>query len=186
MAVQNFWCVFSSLALTGELICFGDYSGNVYALNNKTGKEQWHFPMGTRTFSAPLVHDGNVYCSSDDGILYALSGNVNEVAARLPAKKAVFWEGFRSDTLYHWFANDFDICIRDYFKGSDYEWVDSNALKKFMEERIADKAPSVIVFADNKVPMTVMKERNANALIRKYLDAGGKVVFLGPNPLLQI
>jgi hypothetical protein len=54
--------------------------------------------------------------ASDDGILYALSGNTNEVAAKLSAKKAVFWEGFRSDTLYHWFANDFDICIKGLFK----------------------------------------------------------------------
>jgi hypothetical protein len=55
-----------------------------------------------------------------------------------------------------------------------------------MEERIGDKAPSVIVFADNKVPMTVMNERNANALIRKYLDAGGNSSFFSVRTRLHL
>ncbi|MEO6166397.1 MAG: PQQ-binding-like beta-propeller repeat protein, partial [Chitinophagales bacterium] len=108
--------IFSSMALAGEMLYFGDYNGNVYGLNSKTGVEQWHFPMGTRTFSSPSVANGIVYCSSDDGVLYALSGSQNISAGLPPVKKAVYWEGIKSDTIYHWFQNNFDVYIRDYFK----------------------------------------------------------------------
>ena len=39
------------------------------------------------------------------------------------------------------------------------------------------------MFADNKIPAAVVGEANPSALIRRYLDAGGKVVLLGTNPL---
>ncbi len=39
------------------------------------------------------------------------------------------------------------------------------------------------MFADNKIPSNVVEEATPSALIRRYLDAGGKVALLGANPL---
>jgi hypothetical protein len=39
------------------------------------------------------------------------------------------------------------------------------------------------VFADNKIPESVVGVDSDRALIRQYLNAGGKVVVFGPNPL---
>jgi hypothetical protein len=41
----------------------------------------------------------------------------------------------------------------------------------------------VVVFCDNKIPGTLADTSAGKALIRRYLDAGGKVALLGPNPL---
>src|SRR5262249_32074555 len=47
--------VFSSIAVVRDMLYFGDYSGYLYALNNKNGKLLWRFPMGTRSLSSPVV-----------------------------------------------------------------------------------------------------------------------------------
>ena len=52
-----------------------------------------------------------------------------------------------------------------------------------MLEAIARRGRSVVVFADNRIPPDVVEEDSPRALIRRYLDAGGKVALLGANPL---
>jgi hypothetical protein len=61
--------------------------------------------------------------------------------------------------------------------------MDAAQLEAFLREQLAPAAPSVVVFADNKIPDTLADESAGKALIRRYLDAGGKVALLGPNPL---
>lgn len=70
--------VFSSPALAGSLVYFGDYearhfgeSGNLYALDSRTGKEKWRFKAGG-IVSSPVVAGPTVYFGSEDGNLYAL------------------------------------------------------------------------------------------------------------------
>jgi hypothetical protein len=48
-----------------------------------------------------------------------------------------------------------------------------------MQDGIANKTPSVVVFAAHRVPATVVNDSSDAALLRQYLNAGGKVVFLG-------
>jgi hypothetical protein len=48
-----------------------------------------------------------------------------------------------------------------------------------MSERIRDDVPSAIVFAMDVAPASVMPTIADTVLIRRYLDAGGKVVWLG-------
>jgi hypothetical protein len=62
--------------------------------------------------------------------------------------------------------------------------VDAKALAAFFEERITDKAPSVVVFALDVVPETVAREASDTTLFRRYLDAGGKIVWTGEPPAL--
>jgi hypothetical protein len=98
-------------------------------------------------------------------------------------KKVVYWQAPRSDRAYSWFNNSLDVWIRDYFKRAGYEVVNAGQLKQMMVEQVKSKAPSVVVFAENRIPKTVVGEYSEKALIRQYLDAGGKVALLGPNPL---
>ncbi len=59
------------------------YIGNVYALDAKTGTEQWRFQTGSSVPSSPSVADGTVYVGSDDGNVYAIEGEPPEPEASI-------------------------------------------------------------------------------------------------------
>ncbi|MHC4529059.1 MAG: hypothetical protein ACYS29_14375, partial [Planctomycetota bacterium] len=71
----------------------------------------------------------------------------------------------------------------DYLATNGYTVVDAAQLKTWMDARIADGAPSVVVFCKDIVPDTVAETQDPNATIRKYLDAGGKVVWYADWPI---
>jgi outer membrane protein assembly factor BamB len=176
--------VFSSITLAGEAIYFSDFAGNLYAVNRMTGAEYWRFPMGQRSLSTPILGDGVLYCASDDGVLYAIDGSTDSRRVPTkPARRVVYWEGKKTQKAFSWFANDIDVTVRSYFEAAGYERMNALQLAQFMTRESAGDARSVVVFADNKIPESVIRVDSDRALIRQYLNAGGKVVVFGPNPL---
>jgi outer membrane protein assembly factor BamB len=176
--------IFSSLTLAGDAIYFSDFAGYLYAVNRMNGAEYWRFPMGQRSLSSPILGDGVVYCASDDGVLYAIDGSTDSRrAATKTARRVVYWEGKKSQKAFSWFANDIDITIRSYFEAAGYERMNALQLAQFMTQESAGDTRSVVVFADNKIPSSVVRVDSDRALIRQYLNAGGKVAVFGPNPL---
>lgn len=178
--------VFSSMSVTNDAIYFADFFGTVCAIDSKYGEKIWSFPLGSRVLSTPVISDGVVYCSSDDGILYALQGTASEINKRSPARKIVYFEGNKSDRAFSVFPLSTGMWIRDFFKTAGYELMDAGTLAEFMKSQLDTKTPSVVVFADNKIPFIIANERSENALIRKYLNANGKVVLFGVNPTVNI
>jgi hypothetical protein len=176
--------VFSSLTLAGDAVSFTDFAGYLYAVNRLSGTEYWRFPMGQRSLSTPVPGDGVVYCASDDGVLYAIEGSTDaRRATTKAARRVVYWEGKKSAKAFSWFANDIDITLRSYFEAAGYERMNAAQLAQFMTHESAGAARSVVVFADNKIPESVVRVDTDHALIRRYLNAGGKVAVFGPNPL---
>lgn len=178
--------IFSSLTIVENSIYFSDFSGNVYALDNSSGEKVWSFPIGSRAFSTPVISNKIIYCSSDDGNFYALQGAGSGKIKNTSARKVVYWEGNKTDMSFSNFPVSTGMFIRDYFKSAGYELMDANSLAEFMKSQIESKTTSVVVFADNKVPEIIKTEKNENALIRKYLDANGKIVFFAQNPLMYV
>jgi hypothetical protein len=153
-------------------------------LDCKTGQQKWLFPMGKPSFSTPIVSDGIVYGSSDEGILFAVRGITGGNNSFINAKKVVYWEGKLSDQGFSFFQFNLDLWIRDYLVRQGYEFVNAEKLKEFINSKLSDAARTVIVFADNKIPKNIMEDESENTLLRKYLNAGGKVVLLSTiNPL---
>ncbi|MBN2128964.1 MAG: LamG domain-containing protein [Sedimentisphaerales bacterium] len=72
--------------------------------------------------------------------------------------------------------------MRDALAVAGYETLDADQLKTWMEARIADKAYSVVVFCRDIAPDTVVENNDANCTLRRYLDAGGKIVFYADIP----
>lgn len=54
-------------------IYVGSANGSLYAIDHKTGDEQWHFQTRQRIRSTPVVDQETVYVGSWDGTLYAVS-----------------------------------------------------------------------------------------------------------------
>ena len=57
-------------------------------------------------------------------------------------------------------------------------------MAEFLEKRVADRVPSVVVFATDVIPTSLIDEKQpGGTLVRRYLDAGGKIVWPGNIPL---
>jgi hypothetical protein len=67
----------------------------------------------------------------------------------------------------------------DYFRELGYQPLGSDSLASFLSARIRDGAPSAVVFATGDLPRSVAPVRSDTVLVRRYLDAGGKIVSLG-------
>jgi hypothetical protein len=73
--------------------------------------------------------------------------------------------------------------MRDALEAAGYTILDADELKTWMDAHIADKALSVVVFCKDVVPDTVAESMSDTCTLRKYLDAGGKVVWYSDWPI---
>ena len=73
--------------------------------------------------------------------------------------------------------------LRDRLVAVGYQSLGADALKSWMDARIADHQPSVVVFAQDVAPDTVVETVSPACTLRRYLNAGGKVVWHGDVPL---
>ncbi|MFB0554597.1 MAG: hypothetical protein ACETWQ_14940, partial [Phycisphaerae bacterium] len=73
--------------------------------------------------------------------------------------------------------------VRDALEAAGYTVLDADELKVWMDGHIADKALSVVVFCRDVVPDTVAESMSNTCTFRKYLDAGGKVVWYSDWPI---
>ena len=94
-----------------------------------------------------------------------------------PYDRVAYWDG---NYGMAW-AGD-GIAVRDALQQAGYTVLDAAGLKTWMDARIADKKLSVVVMCRDAVPDTVAEAQNASCTIRRYLDAGGKVVWYSDIP----
>jgi hypothetical protein len=97
--------------------------------------------------------------------------------------RAVYWDA-RCRT--GWADDASSIIVRDGCVAAGYTLVNADELKTWMEGHIADQALSVVVLARDNVPNTVVETVDASCTLRKYLDAGGKIVFYADIPFYDI
>jgi outer membrane protein assembly factor BamB len=166
--------VWSSPAVAGDLVYFADWVGFIYAIDATTGAERWRTRMGGRVLGGLVVEDGRLYYASDDGAAYAL----NSAPATL--QRAVFWDS----TAVKLSSIPAHELVTRYFKNRGYAVVDAKGLAAFLQARVADRAPSVVVFALDFVPGDVASQASDTTLFRRYLGSGGKVLWLGMPPLM--
>ncbi|MBW8039049.1 MAG: hypothetical protein FVQ85_03520 [Planctomycetes bacterium] len=85
-----------------------------------------------------------------------------------------------------WADNDVAVAVRDYLASVGYTVVNADELKTWMDARIADNALSVVVMAQDIAPDTVVETIDASCTLRKYLDAGGKIVHYADIPFYYV
>ncbi len=91
--------------------------------------------------------------------------------------RAAYWDG-RYPTAWAGGGE----ATRDALQAAGYEILDADQLKTWMTARISDKKFSVVVFCRDVVPDTVVETQSATCTLRKYLDAGGKIVWYADIP----
>jgi len=90
--------------------------------------------------------------------------------------RAAYWDG-RYPTAW---ANGE---LRSAFASVGYSILDADQLKTWMDARIADGVPSVVVFCQDIPPDTVAESMSSTCTLRRYLDAGGKIVWYAGVPM---
>jgi outer membrane protein assembly factor BamB len=167
--------VFSSPAVSGGVVYVGVHSGRFLALDAASGILSWELKFGGAIMSSPVVHEGRAYFGCDGGSVYAV-----RLEDGPPPRRAVYWDAER--TGWNTFAGHEGV--RDYFQARGYELLDRFQLQRFMEASNGESSRSVVVFAMDDLPATVAAGPSDTVLARRYLDSGGKIVWLGLPPLI--
>ena len=167
--------VLSSPVLTGDLLVVGTANtnagrGELLALDASTGVVRWRLPFGDAVWSSPVVVGNQIYIGCDDGSVVA----IEEANASIP-RLAVYYD---STAVGRPFVGGGRLAF-EYFRGVGYEPLDADSLARFLEARIADGLPSVVVFATDVLPNVAAPTASDTVLLRRYLNAGGKVVWSG-------
>ncbi|MHC4425637.1 MAG: LamG-like jellyroll fold domain-containing protein [Planctomycetota bacterium] len=97
--------------------------------------------------------------------------------------RVAYWD---SRYRTNWADEATSVAVRDALVAVGYTVVDADELKTWMDARIADGALSVVVLCRDNAPDTVVESVDANCTLRKYLDAGGKLVFYADIPFWDI
>jgi eukaryotic-like serine/threonine-protein kinase len=171
---QSNGIVWSSPAVAGRFVYWGDGPGRVHVTDRASGAEVSSFRTGSQIFSSPVIDGDFLFIGSGDGGIYALRLG----AASDAPKRAVFFDStyLRASQV----GNSSDLAA--YLAHGGYETLDAKSVVRFLEDRVADRAPSVVVFSIDLPPAELVKAPLATSLLRRYLNAGGKIVWLGLPP----
>ena len=144
--------------------------GDLAAFDLATGAIRWRLRLGDAVWSSPVVAGNEIYIGNDDGVVFA----IHEVNAKVP-RLAVFYDSLAGGAPFVGGAR----MAFEYFRGLGYHALGRDSLARFLSDRIEDDIPSVVVFATDFVPASVMATPSDTVLVRRYLNAGGKIVSLG-------
>jgi hypothetical protein len=138
--------VYTKPFLTTKNVYAGSADENLYCLQKSTGEKRWSYKTSGCVYSSPMVDSKTVYVGSDDGFFYAIDeGAKPHKAVYVAIPKDPRLEAFTIDKK-----------ITPYLKDRGFEQLDSTKLFHFLEGRINDGAPSVIVFAYDQIPSNVI------------------------------
>jgi outer membrane protein assembly factor BamB len=71
--------IFSSPIVHDGIVYIGSEDGNLYAIDEKTGKTHWKFKTGGAVHSSPAVFKNTVYIGSFDGYYYAIDSKTGQL-----------------------------------------------------------------------------------------------------------
>ena len=170
--------IWPSPVVAGGTAWFLTSGGLLIGVDPRTGAVRERVALGERTKSSPTISEGILYVGTDAGSVLAVRLSDPPGLAR-----AVYWDA--STEALNGVARS--EAVRDAFAARGYRVLGADSLGAFLAARAADRAPSVVVFAQDQLPEGVAAlppEMSVAAPLRRYLDAGGKAVWLGLPPLI--
>jgi hypothetical protein len=165
--------VWSSPAVSDRYVYWGEGLGFLHVTDRETGRDASTFRIGSQILSSPTLDRDLLFIGAGDGAVYALR------LGDTPPHRVVFMDSALARN-----ATTNPAEITAYMKNRGYEPLDAQKLARFVEQRVSDREPSVIVFAVDDVPPELLQPTPRTSLFRRYLDAGGKIVWLGLPPTI--
>lgn len=100
----------------------------------------------------------------------------------MKTKKVVFY-----DENYRGFFKAHAEKIKEYLTEREFKEANASDLEEWMKKAISeDTHKTCVVFANDEIPPTICGADSANVLIRKYLEEGGRVIWIGNIPFWVI
>lgn len=165
--------VYSSPMVADNKVFVGSHDGNLYCFDKDNGSKLWQYHTNGAVYSSPVMDNETIYVGSDDGHLYAFRKQQGA-----PLMKAVFAP--RDPVYQSWLT---DQRLPAYLGINGFNMEDSSTAATFMQDRIADERPSVLVMASCLLTtQMMMKDQRGKMLITRYMEAGGRIVWLGNLP----
>ncbi len=125
-----------------------------------------------------------LYDSSVDGTNVSVQQDVYSVLNKVDDNKIIYY-----DLNYNFtgLIKNKDA-IASFFASKGFKQKNAEQLKEWMLNRlVTNTAPgTVVVFSQENAPDTIIDTQDANCLLRRYLNAGGKVIWTGEQPLANI
>lgn len=172
--------VFTTPLVHNGVVYTGSHDRRVYAVDAETGKFLWRFKAGGKVLGSPVISGKVLMAGSDDGRFFAV-----ELPSAKPSEplNAVYFDP-AMDKKAKQVKSGYPRILSDYFRDHGYRLLDAGNLEAFMKARITDKKPSIIVLASQVYPYEIFASQEKKpALIRQYMDAGGKLAGIGAPPL---
>ncbi len=159
--------VWSSPAVSGDLIVVGDAQGHVHGIDRLTGAIRWTFETAGGIFSSPVPAGRLLVVGSLDGGIYALC-----TGADAPTRLVV-----ADEVPSH-------VALAERLASRGYQRLAPKALGRWLADSAPDARDITIVMATFQLPDDVASLPWAKSPLRRFLDAGGKVVWTTMPPLV--
>jgi len=169
---KSTWC---SPLINNNRVYEGCADGQLYCLDLATGNPVSRVATNGIVYSSPVLNDSLIYVGSDDGHLYAFKGHPPVTS---PVKEQYVY--FDTSKVNMYFRTGGDIRIKEYLRNNGFKVINTDSLVNIMST--AEAKGKSIVFATDFFTKRITKDAG-NSLLRKFLDAGGRIVLLGNNPL---
>jgi hypothetical protein len=138
----------------------------------------WDDHADSRRFQG-LIDDVRIYSRALDETEILNIALASEADPNFVWERAAYW-----DARYPSCFTD-GVLVRDGLEYAGYEILDADQLKTWMDARITDRAPSVVVFCQDIAPDTVAESMSPACTLRQYLDVGGKIIWYADTPFWQ-
>jgi outer membrane protein assembly factor BamB len=164
--------VWTSPVVTDSTVYFSAGDGVVRALSVSDGSPRWEVALPYASHGSPTIDDGVLFVGTEDGGVYALRDGDGR-----PFHRAVFWDS--TTAAAGWYGGGQQLAGT--LSRMRYQILDTAALSAWMADRVRDREPSAVVYAQSWLPPSVADGGEAS-LFRRYLDAGGTVVWAALPP----
>jgi len=97
-------------------------------------------------------------------------------------KRVVYYDEYYASS---WINREWSKRIAEYLEGKGIERKNAKELRDWLKNRLEERNSyeSVLIFSQDMVPETIMSPLNSpNDLARKYLDDGGRMIWIGDHP----
>ncbi|MBW3624551.1 MAG: hypothetical protein KY468_14185, partial [Armatimonadetes bacterium] len=181
-----------TFATDGSSIITGTDNTGTYSFLGKPGTYTVTGTGATASGVRGTITGGNVtILSSQITNVPALTITPIELPATLPAPtdKVVYHDTYHTTG---WNNRAEAAQISDYFVAQGYREVTAEELAEFMQAHLTGTNKGVVVFANDIAPETVVPLNEAgnailpNPLLKRYLDAGNRIVFSADIPFYNI
>lgn len=163
-----------SPAVADGVAYFADSAGQVAAFDAGTGQPLWSQRLPAGVFGGPVPVAGGLLVPCQDGALYRIA-----LRPERALRRVVYWDAAMAKAA--WFQGH--EAVRALLARHGWEIRDTKGIVEILGQADA-AANTVVVFAMDVLPAPLLADAQGKPAFRRWLEAGGRAVWLDVPPNL--